>query len=202
MEKRILKPLLPGFEPAIFRSRVRRSNQQAIPAPGMTVPNTGSGPSAAWRHELSTVKETFTCVSCDLRPSTLMNISETLVQKIVSCAVFERATSSGMTRNLLPLLCTSIALVSEPFGRGWGWGVGWGRGGVGSNPTSQQGISEGAILQGSGAARFKQLFTVFLHSFILEMHDYSSLPTTIRRKHSMTRVVFSQVDGDKSDGCR
>ena len=32
LEKKILLPLLPGFELATFRSRVRRSNQQAIPA--------------------------------------------------------------------------------------------------------------------------------------------------------------------------
>ena len=33
LEKKILPPpVLPGFEPATFRSRVRRSNQQAIPA--------------------------------------------------------------------------------------------------------------------------------------------------------------------------
>ena len=31
-EKKILPLLLPGFELATFRSRVRRSNQQAIPA--------------------------------------------------------------------------------------------------------------------------------------------------------------------------
>ena len=31
-EKKILPPFLPEFELAIFRSRVRRSNQQAIPA--------------------------------------------------------------------------------------------------------------------------------------------------------------------------
>ena len=34
LEKKILPPLLPGLELATFRSRVRRSNQQAIPAPG------------------------------------------------------------------------------------------------------------------------------------------------------------------------
>ena len=33
LEKKILPPLLPGFELTTFRSRVRRSNQQAIPAP-------------------------------------------------------------------------------------------------------------------------------------------------------------------------
>ena len=33
LEKKIVPPLLPGFELATFRSRVRRSNQQAIPAP-------------------------------------------------------------------------------------------------------------------------------------------------------------------------
>ena len=33
MKKKILPPLLPGFELATFRSRVRRSDQQAIPAP-------------------------------------------------------------------------------------------------------------------------------------------------------------------------
>ena len=32
LEKKNLLPLLPGFELAIFRSRVRHSNQQAIPA--------------------------------------------------------------------------------------------------------------------------------------------------------------------------
>ena len=32
LEKTILPPLLPGFELATFRSRVRRCNQQAIPA--------------------------------------------------------------------------------------------------------------------------------------------------------------------------
>ena len=32
-EKKILPPLLQGFEPATFRSRVRRSNHWAIPAP-------------------------------------------------------------------------------------------------------------------------------------------------------------------------
>ena len=31
LEKKILPPLLPGFEPAAFRSRDRRSYQQAIP---------------------------------------------------------------------------------------------------------------------------------------------------------------------------
>ena len=36
LEKKILPPLLPGFELATFRSRVRRSNQQAIPAPTST----------------------------------------------------------------------------------------------------------------------------------------------------------------------
>ena len=33
VEKKILPPLLPGFERATFRSRVRRSNQQASPSP-------------------------------------------------------------------------------------------------------------------------------------------------------------------------
>ena len=33
MEKKILPPLLQRFEPATFRSRVRRSNHGAIPAP-------------------------------------------------------------------------------------------------------------------------------------------------------------------------
>ena len=33
LEKKILPPLLSGFELATFRSRVRRSNQQAIPVP-------------------------------------------------------------------------------------------------------------------------------------------------------------------------
>ena len=33
LEKKILPPLLPGFELATYRSRVRRSYQQAIPAP-------------------------------------------------------------------------------------------------------------------------------------------------------------------------
>ena len=33
LEKKILPPLLPGFQLATFRSRVRRSYQQAIPAP-------------------------------------------------------------------------------------------------------------------------------------------------------------------------
>ena len=34
LEKKILPPLLPGFELLTFRSRVGRSNQQAIPALG------------------------------------------------------------------------------------------------------------------------------------------------------------------------
>ena len=34
LEKKILPPLLQGFEPATFRSRVRRSNHWAVPAPG------------------------------------------------------------------------------------------------------------------------------------------------------------------------
>ena len=34
LAKEILPPLLPGFELSTFRSRVQRSNQQAIPAPG------------------------------------------------------------------------------------------------------------------------------------------------------------------------
>ena len=33
LEKKILPPLLPGLEPMTFRSRVRRSNHWAIPAP-------------------------------------------------------------------------------------------------------------------------------------------------------------------------
>ena len=37
LEKRILPPLLPGLELATFRSRVRRSNQQAIPAPSLHI---------------------------------------------------------------------------------------------------------------------------------------------------------------------
>ena len=36
LEKNILPLLLPGFELATFRSQVRRSNQQAIPAPSKT----------------------------------------------------------------------------------------------------------------------------------------------------------------------
>ena len=36
LEKKIHPPLLPGFELATFRSRVRRSKQQAIPAPTTT----------------------------------------------------------------------------------------------------------------------------------------------------------------------
>ena len=38
LEKRILPPLLQGFEHATFRSRVRRSNHWAIPAPGTGSP--------------------------------------------------------------------------------------------------------------------------------------------------------------------
>ena len=38
LEKKILPPLTPGFELATFRSRVRRSNQQAIPAAQVTLP--------------------------------------------------------------------------------------------------------------------------------------------------------------------
>ena len=36
LEKKILLPLQQGFEPAIFRSWVRRSNHWAIPAPRLT----------------------------------------------------------------------------------------------------------------------------------------------------------------------
>ena len=36
-EKKILPPLLSGFELATFRSRARRSNQQAIPASAKTL---------------------------------------------------------------------------------------------------------------------------------------------------------------------
>ena len=36
LEKKILQPLLPGFEPATFQSRVRRSNHWAIPPPQMS----------------------------------------------------------------------------------------------------------------------------------------------------------------------
>ena len=35
LEKKILPPLLPGHEPETFRSRVRRSNHWAIPAPDL-----------------------------------------------------------------------------------------------------------------------------------------------------------------------
>ena len=35
LEKKILPLLLPGFELATFRSRARRSNEQAIPAPSV-----------------------------------------------------------------------------------------------------------------------------------------------------------------------
>ena len=37
LEKKIIPPLLPGFELATLRSRVRRSNKQAIPAPVLHV---------------------------------------------------------------------------------------------------------------------------------------------------------------------
>ena len=37
LEKKILLPLLPGFELATFRSLIRRSNQQAIPAPSAEI---------------------------------------------------------------------------------------------------------------------------------------------------------------------
>ena len=40
LEKEIFPPLLPGFELATFRSRVRRSNQQAIPAADYREANT------------------------------------------------------------------------------------------------------------------------------------------------------------------
>ena len=36
LEKKILTPLLPEFELATFRSRVRRCDQQAIPAPRLS----------------------------------------------------------------------------------------------------------------------------------------------------------------------
>ena len=36
LEKKILPPLLQGFEPATFRSRVRRSNHWVIPAPSIS----------------------------------------------------------------------------------------------------------------------------------------------------------------------
>ena len=39
LEKKILPPLLPGFELATFRSRVRRSNQQAIPVIFVPLPD-------------------------------------------------------------------------------------------------------------------------------------------------------------------
>ena len=42
LEKKILPQLLPGFELTTFRSRVRRSDQQAIPAP-LCVTDTGVG---------------------------------------------------------------------------------------------------------------------------------------------------------------
>ena len=35
LEKKILPPLLQGFEPATFQSRVRRSNHWAVPAPAI-----------------------------------------------------------------------------------------------------------------------------------------------------------------------
>ena len=40
LEKKILPPLLPGFELATFRSQVRRSNQQAIAASWLRAINT------------------------------------------------------------------------------------------------------------------------------------------------------------------
>ena len=43
-EKKILPPLLQGFEPVTFRSRVRRSNHRTIPAGGLSFcPETGTG---------------------------------------------------------------------------------------------------------------------------------------------------------------
>ena len=52
LEKNILPPLLPGVELVIFRSRVRRSNQQAIPA-------TNDGDNLAGK-----ISDVYCCAAC------------------------------------------------------------------------------------------------------------------------------------------
>ena len=47
LEKKILPPLLPGFELATFRLRVRRSNQHAIPDTPTTTTTTTTTTTAA-----------------------------------------------------------------------------------------------------------------------------------------------------------
>ena len=43
LEKKILPPLLQGFEPGTFQSRVRRSNHWAIPVPSTSYQQSNSG---------------------------------------------------------------------------------------------------------------------------------------------------------------
>ena len=50
LEKKILLPLLLGFEPRTFQSRVRRSNQWAIPTPGHFTQAQVHTPSIAFWH--------------------------------------------------------------------------------------------------------------------------------------------------------
>ena len=54
LEKKILPPLLPGFELATFRSQVRRCNQRAIPAPMLilcTLSKLGTQEKCDWSRE-------------------------------------------------------------------------------------------------------------------------------------------------------
>ena len=58
LDNKILPPLQQGFEPATFRSRVRRSNHWAIPAPGII----GSA-RIIWTPPASDVSITYQCSS-------------------------------------------------------------------------------------------------------------------------------------------
>ena len=84
LEKKILPPLLPGFELATFRWRVRRSYQQAFPAPNSS--HTYHALFCAY-YELYWLVWGFWASSCSMM--IMMVIIKTFVQSIVARCYYQ-----------------------------------------------------------------------------------------------------------------
>ena len=103
LEKKILPPLLPRFERATFRSRVRRTNQQAIPAPSQ------SGKSKSYNtHRVIKVAK----IMCTQIFVTFSSGQRDLTPDRPQC---ENLSGNELTRNLLGNIHPQSSQPAKPF---------------------------------------------------------------------------------------
>ena len=97
-EKKIFPPLLPGFELATFRSRVRRSNQQAIPAPPTSYPDSTNKLSRLYQQAIPTLPTSY--------PGSTNKLSR-LYQQAIPTLPASCPDSTNKLSRLPKLTCTS-----------------------------------------------------------------------------------------------